>query len=152
MGPLLKKWLLSKIQKELSEAEETYNKFKSDFWMCQLDNDISLSIQKVKVKELEDLIEEVENETDYLSELSRIAEEDCGYKKEQTEFDVVLTVFNCNKLTILRAIKDITMLSYNDAKIMANNLPSKILLGVTKETAIETANYLKSIGAIVKVI
>ena len=67
MGPLLKKWLLSKIQKELSEAEETYNKFKSDFWMCQLDNDISLSIQKVKVKELEDLIEEVENETDYLS-------------------------------------------------------------------------------------
>ena len=54
---------------------------------------------------------------------------------------------------MLRTIKDIKVAcSYNDAKIMANNLPSKILLGVTKETAIETANYLKSIGAIVKVI
>ncbi len=71
--------------------------------------------------------------------------------EEQTEFDVIVTDSGTNKIQVIKVIRELTGLGLREAKAAAEELPSKIKEGVTKEEAAAVRAKLEEAGAKVEV-
>ena len=69
---------------------------------------------------------------------------------EQTEFDVVMTSFGDNKVSVIKAVRGITGLGLKEAKEMVEGAPSTIKEGASKEEAEEVKKQLEEAGAAVE--
>jgi len=69
---------------------------------------------------------------------------------EQTEFDVVMTSFGGNKVSVIKAVRAITGLGLKEAKDMVEGAPSTIKEGASKEDAEEVKKQLEEAGASVE--
>ncbi len=67
--------------------------------------------------------------------------------EEKTEFDVVMTSFGDNKVSVIKAVRGITGLGLKEAKEMVEGVPSTIKEGVSKEDAEEAKKKLEEAGA-----
>ena len=72
-----------------------------------------------------------------------------GASEEQTEFTVELTSVGDKKISVIKAIREITALGLKEAKEMADNAPSMIKEGVSKEESEELKGKLEEAGATV---
>ena len=70
---------------------------------------------------------------------------------EQTEFDVVMTSFGDNKITVIKAVRALTGLGLKEAKAAVEGAPSAIKEGVSKDEAEEVKKQLEEAGAAVEV-
>lgn len=70
--------------------------------------------------------------------------------EEKTEFDVVLTSFGSNKVTVIKAVRPITGLGLKEAKDMVEGVPSIIKEGLTKDEAETIKKQLEEAGASVE--
>ncbi|EAQ82612.1 50S ribosomal protein L7/L12 [Blastopirellula marina] len=69
----------------------------------------------------------------------------------QTEFDVVMTSFGGNKISVIKAIRSITGLGLKEAKELTEGVPSKVKEGVSKEDAEKVKAELTDAGAEVEI-
>ena len=71
--------------------------------------------------------------------------------EEQTEFDVVMSSFGANKVSVIKAVRAITGLGLKEAKDMVEGVPATIKEGAPKEEADDIKKQLEEAGATVEV-
>ena len=69
---------------------------------------------------------------------------------EKDEFDVVMTSFGANKVSVIKAVRTITGLGIKEAKDTVEGAPSTIKEGVEKGEAEEVKKQLEEAGATVE--
>lgn len=71
-----------------------------------------------------------------------------GAAPEKSEFDVVLAAAGANKISVIKAVREIKPeLGLKDAKDITEKLPHKLLEGAKKEDADEAKKKLEAAGA-----
>jgi len=71
--------------------------------------------------------------------------------EEQTEFDVVLTSFGANKVSVIKAVRGMTGLGLKEAKEAVESAPTTLKEAVSKDDAEEAKKALEEAGATVEV-
>ena len=66
---------------------------------------------------------------------------------EQTEFDVVMTSFGPNKVSVIKAVRSATGLGLKEAKEVVESAPKAIKEGISKEDAEALKAQLEEAGA-----
>ena len=75
---------------------------------------------------------------------------DAATTEEKTEFDIVLSSFGSNKVSVIKAVRTITGLGLKEAKDTVEGAPSTIKEGVAKEDAENFKRQLEEAGASVE--
>jgi large subunit ribosomal protein L7/L12 len=70
--------------------------------------------------------------------------------EEQTEFDVMMTSFGENKVSVIKAVRTITGLGLKEAKDLVESAPAAVKEGVSKDEAEEVKKQLEEAGASVE--
>ena len=71
--------------------------------------------------------------------------------EEKTEFDVVMTSFGANKVSVIKTVRAITGLGLKEAKDLVESAPAPIKEGVSKDEAEELKKTIEEAGASVEV-
>ena len=71
--------------------------------------------------------------------------------EEQTEFDVVMSSFGSNKVSVIKAVRAITALGLKEAKEMVEGAPVTVKEGASKDEAEDNKKQLEEAGASVEV-
>lgn len=118
-------------------------------------DDILEAISNMTVVEVVDLIEAMEEKFGVTAAapvaVAAAGGADAGgaAAAEQTEFDVVMTSFGDNKVSVIKAVRGITGLGLKEAKDMAETAGSVLKEGVPKAEAEEIKAKLEAAGATV---
>ena len=72
---------------------------------------------------------------------------DAGAAEEQTEFDVILKSAGQAKLSVVKAVKELTGLGLKEAKELVDGAPGPIKEGVSKDEAEGIKTSLEEAGA-----
>lgn len=109
------------------------------------------ALKGMTIIELNDLVKAIEQEfgvTAAAAVAAAPAEEE--KKEEKTDFDIVLTSFGANKLSVIKIVKEITGLGLKESKDLvdaAASGPSKIKENVAKADAEAVKEKLEAAGA-----
>jgi len=76
---------------------------------------------------------------------------DAGAAEEQTEFDVVMSSFGENKVSVIKVIRTVTGLGLKEAKDLVESAPSNVKEGISKDEAEQVKKQLEEAGAKVEV-
>jgi len=71
--------------------------------------------------------------------------------EEQTEFNVVLSSFGANKVSVIKVVRALTGLGLKEAKDLVEGVPSTVKEGVSKEEGADIKKQLEEAGATVEV-
>jgi large subunit ribosomal protein L7/L12 len=71
--------------------------------------------------------------------------------EEQTEFDVVMTSFGANKVSVIKIIRTLTGLGLKEAKDLVEGVPASVKEAVSKDEAESVKKQLEEAGASVEV-
>lgn len=71
--------------------------------------------------------------------------------EEQTEFTVTLKEIGPNKISVIKAVRELTPLGLKEAKDLVEAAPKAVKEAVTKEEADEAKTKLEAAGAVVAV-
>ncbi len=66
---------------------------------------------------------------------------------EQTEFNVILTEVGANKVSVIKAVRELTGLGLKEAKDLVDGAPKPVKEGVAKAEAEEAKKKLEEAGA-----
>jgi large subunit ribosomal protein L7/L12 len=72
-------------------------------------------------------------------------------EEEQTEFDVVMSSFGQNKVSVIKAVRTLTGLGLKEAKDTVEGVPATIKEGISKDEAEEVKKQLEEAGAAVDI-
>ena len=113
-------------------------------------------VEKLTVLELADLVKALEEKFGVSAQQIAVAAGpsavDSGEsKEEQTTFNVVLTAAGANKISAIKAVREVVpTLGLAEAKTLVESAPKEILVGVNKATAEEAKKKLEASGATVE--
>jgi large subunit ribosomal protein L7/L12 len=113
-------------------------------------DDILEAISNMTVVEVVDLIEAMEEKFGVTAAAPVAAAAAAGpaaVAEEQTEFDVVMSSFGDNKVSVIKVVRGITGLGLKEAKDMVEGVPATIKEGATKAEAEEVLKQLTEAGA-----
>lgn len=113
-------------------------------------DDILEAISNMTVVEVVDLIEAMEEKFGVTAAAPVAAAAAAGpaaAAEEQTEFDVVMTGFGDNKVSVIKVVRGITGLGLKEAKDMVEGVPATIKEGATKAEAEDVLKQLTEAGA-----
>ncbi|KAB7622875.1 50S ribosomal protein L7/L12 [Alkalilimnicola sp. S0819] len=119
--------------------------------------DILETIGNMSVLEVVDLIEAMEEKFGVTAAAAVAAAPaaagggDAAAAEEQTEFDVIMTSFGSNKVSVIKAVRGITGLGLKEAKEVVEGAPSPIKEGASKEEADDIKAKLEEAGASVEI-
>ena len=71
--------------------------------------------------------------------------------EEQTEFDVVLTSFGANKVSVIKTVRALTGLGLKEAKEAVEGVPNTVKEAVSKDDAEAAKKQLEEAGATVEI-
>ncbi len=127
---------------------------------------MALSVEELKaelgqltVMQVVDLVKELEEEWN-VSAAAPVAAvpmaagggaEAAAAEEEKTEFDVVLTSFGANKVSVIKVVRAITGLGLEEAKDLVEGAPAAVKEGAPKEEAEDIKKQLEEVGASVEV-
>ena len=119
-------------------------------------NDILDTISNMSVMEVVELIEAMEEKFNVSAAAAAVAvaapaEGGSAAAEEKTEFDVVMSSFGDNKVSVIKAVRGITGLGLKEAKELVEGVPSSIKEGVSKDEANDIKKQLEEAGASVEV-
>ena len=114
------------------------------------------AISSMTVLELSELIKEMEEKFGVSAAAAAVAVAApaagaAAAVEEQTEFTVHLTEIGANKVSVIKAVREITGLGLKEAKDLVDGAPKAVKEGVSKAEADEVAGKLKEAGAEVEV-
>jgi large subunit ribosomal protein L7/L12 len=118
--------------------------------------DILETIGNMTVLEVVDLISAMEEKFGVTAAVATAAAPaaagDAGAAvEEQTEFDVIMTSFGANKVSVIKAVRAITGLGLKEAKELVEGVPSPIKEGASKDEAADLKVKLEEAGASVEI-
>src|SRR5699024_3359191 len=112
------------------------------------------AIAEMSVLELSELITEIEEKFGVSAAAAAVAVagpaaagDAGGDAADQTEFDLVLTDFGANKVSVIKVVREITGLGLKDAKDLVDGAPKPVKEGMPKEEAEEAQKKLEEAGA-----
>ncbi len=118
-------------------------------------NDVLSFIENMTVLELSEFVKELEGKFGVTASMpmamaapTAVAEEK---EEEQTEFDVMLISAGEKKIQVIKEVRAITSLGLKEAKAVADEVPSVVKKGVSKEEAEKIKKQLEEAGATVEV-
>jgi len=76
---------------------------------------------------------------------------DAAPAEEQTEFDVVLTSFGANKVSVIKTVRALTGLGLKEAKEAVEGVPNTVKEAVSKDDAEAAKKQLEEAGATVEI-
>lgn len=76
---------------------------------------------------------------------------DAAQAEEQTEFDVVMSSFGANKVSVIKVVRAMTGLGLKEAKDLVEGVPSSIKESVGKDEAEDVKKQLEEAGATVEI-
>ncbi len=117
-------------------------------------DDILEAISNMTVVEIVDLVEAMEEKFN-VSAAAPVAAaaapaEGGGAAVEKDEFDVMMTSFGDNKVSVIKAVRAITGLGLKEAKGLVESAPAAIKEGVSKDEAADVQKQLEEAGASVE--
>jgi len=117
-------------------------------------DDILETISNMSVMEVVDLIEAMEEKFG-VSAAAAVAAAPAAaaggeVAAEQDEFDVVMTSFGENKVSVIKAVRGITGAGLKDAKDMVEGVPATIKEAASKAEAEDVKKQLEEAGATVE--
>lgn len=136
----------AKPAKEESKEVEVPKKFKS----------LVEEIEKMSVLDLAELVKILEDKFGVSAAAPAMmmagpaAGGDAGAAEEKSEFNVELTGFGDNKISVIKVVKEITGLGLADAKGLVDNAPSVLKEGVKKEEAEEMKKKVSEAGGTIE--
>lgn len=115
-------------------------------------DDILEAISNMTVVEIVDLIEAMEEKFGVtaaapVAAAAAPAEGGAAAAAEQTEFDVVMTSFGDNKVSVIKVVRGLTGLGLKEAKEMVEGVPATVKEGVEKAEAEDVVKQLTEAGA-----
>jgi large subunit ribosomal protein L7/L12 len=125
--------------------------------MAASQEDILEAISSMSVMEVVDLISAMEEKFGVsaaaaVAAAPAAAGGDAGAAaEEQTEFDVVMTSFGSNKVSVIKAVRSITGLGLKEAKELVEGAPSAVKEAASKDEAEDIKKQLEEAGAAVEV-
>ena len=110
------------------------------------------SIKSLSVLDLADLVKALEEEFGVsaaapVAVAAPVEAAGAAPEEEQTEFTVTLQDFGANKITVIKAVRELTNLGLREAKELVESAPVAIRESVSKEEAAETKAKLDEAGA-----
>ena len=72
-------------------------------------------------------------------------------QEEQTEFDVVMSSFGSNKVSVIKVVRSLTGLGLKEAKDLVEGAPTNVKEGIPKEEAEDVKKQLEEAGASVEI-
>ncbi len=117
--------------------------------------DIIEAISNMKVLELAELVEEMEEKFGVsaaapAAAVVAVPTEGADKGDEQSEFDIILEDFGAKKIPIIKIVKEELELNLQEAKKLVDDVPSKLREDVSKEEAEAFKKKLEEAGATVK--
>lgn len=118
--------------------------------------DILDTISNMTVMEVVDLIEAMEEKFG-VTAAAAVAAAPAGAaaeaapEEEQTEFDVVLSSFGANKVSVIKVVRALTGLGLKEAKELVEGAPAPIKEAASKDEAADIKAKLEEVGASVEV-
>ena len=115
--------------------------------------DILETISNMTVMEVVDLVEAMEEKFGVSAAAAVAAAPaaaaggDAGAAVEKDEFNVVLSNFGDNKVSVIKAVRAITGLGLKEAKEMVESAPAPVKEGASKTEAEEIKKQLEDAGA-----
>jgi len=122
--------------------------------MAVSQEEILETVSNMTVMEVVDLISAMEEKFGVTAAAAVAAAPAAGGEaaavEEQTEFDVVMTNFGGNKVSVIKAVRAITGLGLKEAKEMVEGTPSTIKEAASKDESAEIKKTLEEAGATVE--
>lgn len=121
--------------------------------MAVSQKDILETISSMSVMEVVDLISAMEEKFGVTAAVAVAAAPAAGgddggdAAEEQTEFNVVMTSFGANKISVIKAVRSLTGLGLKEAKEMVEGVPATVKEGVEKAEAEDVRKQLEEAGA-----
>ncbi|MBI3230643.1 MAG: 50S ribosomal protein L7/L12 [Burkholderiales bacterium] len=115
--------------------------------------DILEAVGAMSVMELHDLVKEFETKFGVSAAAMAVGTGggggDTGAAKaeEQTEFTVILADFGANKVSVIKAVREITGLGLKEAKDLVDGAPKPLKEGISKADAEAAKKKLEEAGA-----
>ena len=113
--------------------------------------DILETISNMSVMDVVELIEAMEEKFGVSAAAAVAAAPAAGGEAaaaaEQTEFDVVMSSFGANKVSVIKAVRGITGLGLKEAKTMVEGVPATIKEAISKDEAADVVKQLVEAGA-----
>jgi len=124
--------------------------------MAASQEEILETISNMSVMEVVDLISAMEEKFGVSAAAAVAAAPAAGgdagaAAEEKTEFDVVMTSFGANKVSVIKAVRGITGLGLKEAKELVESAPAPVKEGASKDEAEEIKKTLEEAGASVEV-
>ena len=124
--------------------------------MAASQEDILETISNMSVMEVVDLISAMEEKFGVSAAVAVAAAPaaaggDAAAAEEQTEFDVMMTSFGSNKVSVIKAVRSITGLGLKEAKGLVESAPTPVKEGASKDEAEDIKKQLEEAGATVEV-
>lgn len=117
-------------------------------------SEILKSISNLSVLELSELIKDMEEKFGVSAAAPAVAmavpasgAEVPDAAAEKTEFDVVLSGFGSNKVSVIKVVRAATNLGLKEAKDLVESAPTTIKEAIKKEEAEELKKQLEEVGA-----
>lgn len=114
-------------------------------------DDILEAISNMTVMEVVDLISAMEEKFGVSAAAAVAAAPaaagEAAAAEEKDEFNVVMTSFGANKVSVIKAVRAITGLGLKEAKDMVEGTPATVKEGVSKAEAEDVQKQLQEAGA-----
>ncbi len=72
-------------------------------------------------------------------------------KEEKTDFSVILKDFGANKISVIKAVRELTTLGLKESKDLVEGAPKPVREGVNKDEAAAMKEKLEAAGATVEI-
>jgi large subunit ribosomal protein L7/L12 len=122
--------------------------------MAVSQEEILETVSNMTVMEVVDLISAMEEKFGVTAAAAVAAAPAAGGEvaavEEKSEFDVVMTSFGANKVSVIKAVRAITGLGLKEAKEMVEGTPSTIKEAASKDESAEIKKTLEEAGATVE--
>ena len=118
---------------------------------------IMAAIKNMTVLELADLVKALETEFGVSAAVPMVAAAAPveaaapAAAEEQTEFTVTLKDIGANKISVIKAVREVTPLGLKEAKDLVESAPAAVREGVNKDEAANIKQKLEAAGATVEI-
>ena len=119
-------------------------------------DEIMATIKNMTVLELSQLVKALEAEFGVSAAApvvaaAPVAEAAAPAAEEKTEFNVVLKDVGANKISVIRAVRELTTLGLKESKDLVESAPKAVKEGVSKDEATVAKEKLETAGATVEI-
>ncbi|MFC1977001.1 50S ribosomal protein L7/L12 [Chloroflexota bacterium] len=116
-------------------------------------DEIMTAIKNMTVLELAELVKTLEGEFGVTAAAPMVATaaaapvDAAAPAEEKTEFDVILKEIGANKISVIRAVRELTSLGLKESKDLVEGAPKPVKEGVNKDEAAAAKQKLEEAGA-----